>query len=116
MRRGDVVLVRVPHASGIRGKKRPAVVIQADAYHGKVPTIVIASFTKNLSMATDPACVLVEAASPEGKTAGIVRDSVISCLSLETVYADMVDHVLGTLPSALIEKLDRSLKSALGLA
>ena len=34
MKRGDVVLVRFPHPSGQRGKKRPAVVVQSDAYAG----------------------------------------------------------------------------------
>ena len=28
MNRGDVVLVRFPHPSGVRGKKRPAVIVQ----------------------------------------------------------------------------------------
>lgn len=28
--RGDVILARVPHLAGTRGKKRPAVVIQSD--------------------------------------------------------------------------------------
>lgn len=40
MRRGDVVLVRFPHPSGTRGKKRPAVVLQSDAYHHAVKTVV----------------------------------------------------------------------------
>jgi len=31
MKWGDVVLVRFPHPSGQRGKKRPAVVVQSDA-------------------------------------------------------------------------------------
>lgn len=34
MNRGDVLLVRFPHPSGLRGKKRPAVVVQSDAYVG----------------------------------------------------------------------------------
>ncbi len=38
MKRGDVVLVRFPHPSGQRGKKRPAVVVQSDAYAGAVST------------------------------------------------------------------------------
>ncbi len=36
MKRGDVVLVRLPHPSGQRGKKRPAAVVQSDAYAGAV--------------------------------------------------------------------------------
>lgn len=59
MKRGDVILVRFPHPSGLRGKKRPAVVVQADAYAGKVVTVVVAEVTKNLSMAADPACLFI---------------------------------------------------------
>ena len=50
MNRGDVILVRFPHPSGLRGKKRPAVVVQSDAYTGAVSTLVVAEVTKNLSM------------------------------------------------------------------
>ena len=40
MNRGDVILVRFPHPSGLRGKKRPAVVVQSDAYAGAVSTLI----------------------------------------------------------------------------
>jgi mRNA-degrading endonuclease toxin of MazEF toxin-antitoxin module len=39
MNRGDVVLVRFPHPSGPRGKKRPAVIVQSDTYFSKVSTL-----------------------------------------------------------------------------
>jgi mRNA-degrading endonuclease toxin of MazEF toxin-antitoxin module len=55
MRRGDVILVRFPHPSGLRGKKRPAVIVQSDAYMGRVGTFVVAEVTKNVTMASDPA-------------------------------------------------------------
>ena len=45
--RGDVVLTRFPHASGLRGKKRPALVVQADAYNVKLGHAVIAEITTN---------------------------------------------------------------------
>jgi len=31
MNRGDVILVGFPHPTGLRGKKRPAVIVQSDA-------------------------------------------------------------------------------------
>ena len=46
MKRGDVILVRFPHPSGQRGKKRPAVVVQSDAYASAVSTVVVAEVTK----------------------------------------------------------------------
>ena len=115
MKRGDVVLVRFPHASGVRGKKRPAVVIQSDAYASKVPTIAIAEVTKNLSMADDPACLFIDTNSPEGRATGLVRDSVVSCLILVTVYADSIEKVLGSLSPVMLHKLDGCLKAALNV-
>ena len=115
MNRGDVILVRFPHPSGLRGKRRPAVVVQSDAYAGVISTLVVAEVTSNLAMATDPACLFIDTNTPEGKATGLVRDSVVSCLVLVTVYADAVAQVLGTLSPTMRQKLDDCLKVALGL-
>lgn len=66
MNRGDVVLVRFPHPSGLRGKKRPAVIVQSDAYAG-VSTLVVAEVTKNLAMSGDRACLFIDVNTPDGK-------------------------------------------------
>lgn len=115
MKRGDVVLVRFPHPSGQRGKKRPAVVVQSDAYAGAVSTIVVAEVTKNLSMKNDPACLFIDLGTPDGKATGLLVDSVVSGLVLVTVYADTVALVLGRLSPSLLQKLDDCLKVGLGL-
>ena len=60
MKRGDVILVRFPHPSGQRGKKRPAVVVQSDAYASAVSTVVVAEVTKNLTMKGDTACLFID--------------------------------------------------------
>ena len=91
---GDIILVRFPHASGLRGKNRPAVLVQSNAYVGAVRTLVVAEVTKNLALAGDPACPFISAHKPEGKATGLVRDSNVSCLVLVTVYADSVAQVL----------------------
>jgi mRNA-degrading endonuclease toxin of MazEF toxin-antitoxin module len=113
MNRGDVILVRFPHPSGLRGKKRPAVVVQSDAYAGTVNTLVVTKVTKNLTMAGDPACLFIDTSTPEGKATGLVRDSVVSCLVLMTIYADTVAQVMGALSPTLKQKLDACLKAAL---
>ncbi len=115
MSRGDVVLVRFPHPSGLRGKKRPAVVVQSDNYAGTVSTLLVAEVTSNLAMADDPACLLIVASSPEGQATGLVRDSVVSCLLIVTIYADAVAQSLGSLPLTLLRSLDDCLEAALGL-
>ena len=95
MNRGDVILVRFPHPSGQRGKKRPAVVVQSDAYARTVSTVVIAEVTKNLTMKNDPACLFIDVTTSEGKSTGLLIDSVVSSLVLDTVYTDTVPQVLG---------------------
>jgi mRNA-degrading endonuclease toxin of MazEF toxin-antitoxin module len=115
MNRGDVVLARFPHPSGGRGKKRPVVVVQADAYNQALRTIVVAEITKNLHMANDPACLFIDASSPDGRATGVVQDSVVSCLLMATLKADLVDQVIGVLSDALKQKLNACLKAALEL-
>src|SRR5436305_577771 len=115
MKRGDVLLVRFPHPSGHRGKKRPAVVVQSDAYAGTVSTVVVAEVTKNLAMKDDPACLFIDMSTPEGKATGLLVDSVVSGLVLDTVYTDTIALVLGTLSPTLLQTLDDCLKAALGL-
>jgi mRNA-degrading endonuclease toxin of MazEF toxin-antitoxin module len=115
MNRGDVVLVRFPHPSGLRGKRRPAVIVQSEAYAGVVRTVIVAEVTKNLKMAGDPACLFIEANTPEGKATGLVQDSVVSCLVLDTVYADNIADVLGSLSPTMKHKLNGCLRAALEL-
>jgi mRNA interferase MazF len=115
MKRGDVVLVRFPHPSGQRGKKRPAVVVQSDAYAGTVSTVVVAEVTRNLTKKDDPACLFIDVTTPDGKATGLVIDSVVSGLVLDTVYRDTVDQVLGALSVTLLQKFDNCLKVGLGL-
>ena len=115
MKRGDVILVRFPHPSGQRGKKRPAVVVQSDDYAATVSTVVVAEVTKNLAMKDNPACLFIDINTPEGKATGLIRDSVVSGLLLVTVYSDTVSNVLGSLSPAMLRKLDDCLKSALGI-
>lgn len=115
MSRGDVVLVRFPHPSGLRGKKRPAVVVQADAYAGVVGTLVVAEVTSNLTMAGDPACLFIDTATPDARATGVARDCVVSCLVLVTVYTDTVAQTLGTLSPSMRQRLDGCLKAAMGL-
>ena len=108
MKRGDVLLARFPHPSGGRGKKRPVVVVQADVYNQTLRTIVVAEVTKNLQLANDPACLMIDASTTDGKRAGVVQDSVISCLMLATLKVDLVDQVIGELSDSLKLKLNDS--------
>jgi mRNA interferase MazF len=113
--RGDVVLTRFPHASGVRGKKRPALIVQADGYNAAVGHVVVAEITTNLTPAKDPAFVLIDVATPDGKATGLAQNSLVSGLFLATIYSDRIERVLGKLSSGLMQKVNTCLKVALEL-
>lgn len=115
VQRGDVALARFPHAAGGRGKKRPVVIVQADTYHQKLRHAIVAEVSTNFSAASDPANLLVEAATPEGKATGLARNSVVTCLQLATLSGDRIGKVIGCLSAPLLQKLDACLKAALGI-
>ena len=113
--RGDIGMARFPHAGGTRGKKRPVVIVQADGYNAKLKHFVVAEVTKNLTTKGDPARLFIDVSTPEGQVTGLVRDSVVSCLVLVTVYADTVAQVVGTLSPTMTQKLNDCLKVALAV-
>jgi mRNA interferase MazF len=115
LKRGDVVLGRFPHAAGGRGKKRPVVVVQADVYNQSLRHVIVAETTTNLSIASDPANLLIEIATPEGQATGLAQDSVVTCLHLATMSEDRFANAIGSLTGTLLQKLDNCLKAALGL-
>lgn len=115
MNRGDVLLARFPHPSGGRGKKRPIVVVQADGYNLTLRTLVVAEITSNLAMANDPACLFIDAVTAEVKATGVLQDSVVSCLLMATIKADLIVQVIGALSDTMKQKLSSCVKAALGV-
>ncbi len=115
MTRGDVILVRFPHPSGVRGKRRPAAIVQEDGYSAVVRTFVVAQITSNQSMAGDPACLFIDSSTSEGHATGLTGDSVVSLLALATIYAEAVDRTLGSFSPATMLQHESCLKVALAL-
>jgi mRNA-degrading endonuclease toxin of MazEF toxin-antitoxin module len=114
-RRGDVALIRFPHAAGGRGKKRPVVVVQADVYNDRLNHVAVAEVTTNLTDRGDPAYLFIDLSTPDGQATGLVQDSLVSCVLLASVTADRIHPVIGQLSAALLQQLDDCLKAALGL-
>ena len=108
-------MARFPHTAGARGKKRPVVVVQADAYYAKVCSVIVDEVTTNLTDANDPAHLLIDISTLDGKATGLLHDSMWSCLWLASVNADRVDPVLGKLSDVLLQRLNDCLKAAMEL-
>ncbi len=115
LQRGDIGLTRFPHAGGIRGKKRPAVVVQANVYNATLKHLIVAEVTTNLAAASDPACLFIDISTPEGKATGLDQNSAVCCLFLSSVAEASVTKVIGKLSDAMIARLDSCLKAALQL-
>jgi mRNA interferase MazF len=111
--RGDVILTYYPFASGTGGSRRPALVVQSDVYNQQIRNTIVAQITTNLRRASDPAHLLIDAASPEGIQAGLLHDSVVSCINLATIEQTRIDRVIGKLDPTTMKRVDECLKSAL---
>jgi mRNA interferase MazF len=116
VQRGDVILTRVPHAAGGRGKKRPAVVVQANGYNQSERHVIVAEITSNLTRAADPANLLIDVTTPEGQATGLAQDSVVTCLQLATISEDRITALIGKLSVATLAKLNDCLKAVLEIS
>ena len=71
---------------------------------------MVAQFTSNLAEKSDPACLLIEAAGPEGKAAGLTQDSLVLGYMLsvvsEALHARVHNLLLRVWPQGA-EHLDR---------
>jgi mRNA interferase MazF len=115
MRRGDVILAKVPSAVGTSPKTRPALVVQSDYYNQRISNLLVATITSNLTRRNDSAHYFIDASTTEGKSAGVHRDSLVSCLNLAVLTASDVVAKIGELPPDAMDKVDECLKVALGI-
>lgn len=115
MRRGDVVLVYVPFVGARGGKTRPAVVVQNDSLNSALRETVVAEVTSNLSRAGSQHHVLIDVATPDGASTGLLTDSVIRCERPHTVPQADILKIIGALSRVQLRLLDDALKAAFGI-
>jgi mRNA interferase MazF len=115
VKRGDVVLAYYPFASGAGSSRRPVLVVQSDVENQRLKNTIVAQITSNLKRANEPTHLLIEVATPEGASAGLLHDSLVSCINLATIREDRIDKVIGFLSAPTMQKVNDCLKAALGL-
>jgi mRNA-degrading endonuclease toxin of MazEF toxin-antitoxin module len=104
--RGDVVLAWVPFASGAGGKRRPCVVVQNDEDNNKIANTVVVWVTTNLARQGDKSHFLIDVATADGRQAGLLHDSLVSCNNLSTIEQALIQSTIGTLSAALLVQLE----------
>ena len=110
--RGTIHWADLGPAVGSRpAKRRPVLVIQADAYNAsRLSTVLTAVITSNTALAAMPGNVFLPAA-----TTGLPRDSTVNVTALATLDRDDLGDMAGRVPAALMQDVDRGLRRVLGL-
>jgi mRNA interferase MazF len=110
--RGGIYWADLGQPSGSRpAKRRPVLVISADAYNrSRLATALAAVITSNTRLAAMPGNVFLPAAST-----GLPRDSVVNVTALVTLNkTDLADRV-GDLSGELLSDVERGLRRVLNL-
>jgi mRNA interferase MazF len=113
--RGEVELAFYPFSSGVGGKRRPVLVVQNDRDNQRRTDTIVVQITSNLKRSGEPTNQLIEVDTPQGKSSGLLQDSLIVCGNLATIESDLIDRVIGRLPADEMMSVDDCLKAALGL-
>lgn len=111
--RGQVVLVLFPDSNLRTAKRRPALVVQADALNTGLRQTVVAMITSNVARAGHPSRVAVQRATPDGQQSGLLSDSVIMTDNLATVLETEIDRSIGTWSQMAL--VDAALRHTLNL-
>jgi mRNA-degrading endonuclease toxin of MazEF toxin-antitoxin module len=114
--RGDVVIVAFPYTTGGAGKNRPAVVIQSDGDNQRLSNTIVAMITGNVDFArSEPAQLLIDPSTPEGKSSGLNYMSAVKFNNLYTIDKRHILATIGSLSPSLRSRIDSCLKAALGI-
>jgi mRNA interferase MazF len=113
VRRGDVVLVDFPYSAGGGAKVRPALVIQNDRDNLRLVNTIVVQITSITRRSLEPTQLLILLSSPEGQQAGLRQDSVVNCMNIATLHESKILRTLGSLPAAIMQKINSCLKVAL---
>lgn len=108
--RGDVLIVDYPYSDASQVKRRPALVVQADAVQSA--NTIVAPITSNIARGTPERFVVDPQAEP---ASGLRMVSAVACDGLMAVHASLIHKKIGSLSRAAMQKVDACLKAALGL-
>ena len=115
VQRGDVVLDDYPYTTGGGTKVPPVLVIQNDRDNQRLLNTIVAQITSVTRRAVELTQLLIELATLDGQQSGLRQDSVVNCVNLLTLDKSRVLQKLGSLPDAIMHKINNCLKAALEL-
>jgi mRNA interferase MazF len=115
VRRGDVVLVAFPFATGAGSKRRPALVVQSDHNNARLTNTVVAAITTTTHRSRERPQLLVDPNDSLGQGSGLLMTSVVGCENLAALEQSLITRVIGRLSPTAMSQIDKCLKTALGI-
>jgi len=103
----EIVLISVVFSEGTETKKRPALIISGDNYHGKRQEVIIAAVTSNVRR-----ILFGDTIINQWKEAGLLYPSVVTGI-LQTVKHSMIIQKLGKLSNQDFKKVQENIKEVL---
>ncbi len=107
---GDVVLVPFPFTNQTTSKRRPAVIVSADAYHQRRPDAILMAVTSQILR---PAGALGEVLITDWLGAGLPKASLIKPV-MATIEQRLILRKLGALQGGDVQALRSALRQVLG--
>lgn len=112
IRRGEVWWATLSEPEGSEpGYRRPVVVVQCNEFNeSRIRTVVVATLTTNLRLASAPGNVLCRKSET-----GLPNESVINVSQILTINKVRLTHRAGKLHAGLMETVEAGLRCVLGL-
>jgi mRNA interferase MazF len=114
MTRGTVVLTPFPFTDLQGVKVRPAIIVSRTDRRGD--DVILAFVSSVVPADLSPTDLIVDPGTPEERSCGLKRISVVRCDKLATVQRRILLGELGALSAACLVELDQRLKVALALS
>lgn len=110
--RGRLYWADLGPAVGSRpAKRRPVLVVSADAYNqSRLATVLAAVVTSNTGLAAIPGNVFLPASAT-----GLARDSVVNATALVTLNKTDLGGLAGAVPDAVMTEVSRGLRRVVDL-
>jgi len=113
-RRGDIVLADISYSDRSGSKRRPVLVVSADANNAVIDDLILAAISSTTRSGAFTH-VFVDPSTPEGQGSGLLHPSYIQCENLFTLDQQLIVRSLGQLSSTVLPLVNACLKAALEL-
>jgi len=112
-RRGHVVVVNVPFTGPAGGKRRPALVVSADAFHRRLPDVIVCPISSQERFHDRPGTG--DHPLKHWKRVGLRHPSTVRISNVVSVEKKIIQRVLGMAHPEDLNALHRGLRHAFGL-